>query len=207
MKLYYAPNACSIGIHIVLEEIGAEFEAQAIDLRSGQQNSDAFRAINPKGKIPALVRDDDTLLTEFGAIAFWLAQTYPQAGLLSSEMNQQTQTLELLDYIVGTVHMRGLTFVINPQKFAEDQGGQDYLRAHGKQVAQAGLESLSTTLGAKDYLQGEFGIADAALFYVTYWAMNFGLEVPENLTGFYDRMMRRPAVKRVFAREKTAASP
>ena len=77
MKLFYSPGACSIGIHVLLEEIGKPYEAQLVNLREGGQFKPDFTAVNPKSKVPTLVRDDGSVLTEYPAIAYWLARTNP----------------------------------------------------------------------------------------------------------------------------------
>jgi len=69
MKLYYAPGACSIGIHVLLEEVGKPYEAERVNLQQGEQYKPDFTAVNPKSKVPTLVRDDGSVLTEFPAIA------------------------------------------------------------------------------------------------------------------------------------------
>ncbi len=119
MKLFYSPGACSLGIHVLLEEIGASYELALVNLREGQQFSPEFRAVNPKGKVPALVIGEGRVLTEFPAIAFWLAMSFPQARLIAQDVETQARTLELIDYIVATVHMRGYTLTRLPQKFAD----------------------------------------------------------------------------------------
>ncbi len=73
MKLYYAPGACSIGIHILLEEIGLPYDLERVNLQQGEQYKPAYTAVNPKSKVPTLVRDDGSVLTEYPAIAYWLA--------------------------------------------------------------------------------------------------------------------------------------
>jgi glutathione S-transferase len=85
MKFYFTPGACSIGIHILLEELDLIFEAYVINLLAGDHMKPAFLAINPKATIPTLVRDDNTALTEFQAIAYWLARRHPKAGLLPDD--------------------------------------------------------------------------------------------------------------------------
>ena len=77
MKLYYAPGACSIGIHVVLEEIGKPYDAEVVNLREGAQHKPDFTAVNPKSKVPTLKRDDGSVQTEYPAIAYWLARTNP----------------------------------------------------------------------------------------------------------------------------------
>ncbi len=85
MKLYYMPGACSIGIHVLLEEIGKPYDLQKIDGAKQEQYGPDFVKINPKSKVPTLQRDDGSVLTEFPAIATWLARKNPETGLLPSD--------------------------------------------------------------------------------------------------------------------------
>src|SRR5215472_15432704 len=107
MKLMYSPGACSIGIHVLLEEIGKPYEAQLVNLREGAQFKPDFTAVNPKSKVPTLVRDDGSVLTEYPAIAFWLASTNPEKKLLPEDVESRTRGIEALDYAVATIHMQG----------------------------------------------------------------------------------------------------
>ena len=66
MKLYYAPGVCSIGIHVLLEEIGKPYQLELVNLREGAQFKPPFTGVSPKGKVPALERDDGSVFTEFG---------------------------------------------------------------------------------------------------------------------------------------------
>ena len=70
MKLYFSPGACSIGIHVLLEEIGKPYEAVRLNFQEGDQYKPGFTSINPKSKVPTLVRDDGSVMTEYPAIAF-----------------------------------------------------------------------------------------------------------------------------------------
>jgi len=85
MKLYYMPGACSIGIHVLLEEIGKPYDLQKIDGAKQEQYGPEFVKLNPKSKVPTLQRDDGSVLTEFPAIATWLARKNPEKGLLPSD--------------------------------------------------------------------------------------------------------------------------
>ena len=82
MKLYYAPGVCSIGIHVLLEEIGKPYDLQTVNLREGAQYKPEFTQVSAKSKVPALERDDGSILTEFPVIARWLGR---QANLLPKE--------------------------------------------------------------------------------------------------------------------------
>ena len=80
MKFYYGPGSCAVGIHILLEEIGRPYELKTISLKDGEQQKSEYTRINPKGKVPALERDDGAILTEWPAIAVWLALTNPKSS-------------------------------------------------------------------------------------------------------------------------------
>ena len=80
MKLYWAPRTRSLASIWLLEEIGAPYELELVDLASGAQDKPAYRAINPMGKVPALV-DGETAVSEQGAICAYLGDRFPEAGL------------------------------------------------------------------------------------------------------------------------------
>lgn len=82
MKLYYAPGACSLAPHIVLQEIRAEFDLIKVDLTSKKTEfDDDFSQISPHGYVPALQLDNNEILTEDVAIMQYLADQSPKTGL------------------------------------------------------------------------------------------------------------------------------
>jgi len=200
-KLYYAPGACSIGIHVLLEEIGKPYDAEAVDLRSPPPER-AFTAINPKSKVPTLKRDDGSVLTEFPAIAYWLAVTNPAAKLLPEGAEAQARALEAMDYVVATMHMQGFGRMFRPGNFAPSEAYHDAVKARGKQIFENGLKVMDGALAGKDYVTGTFSVADAALFYVEFWAAaRMGMTLPPNCAAHYARMKARPAVAAVLKQE------
>ena len=205
MKLLMAPGACSLGIHVLLEEIGRPYEAETVNLREGAQFQPGFTQINPKSKVPTLVRDDGSVLTEFPAIAFWLARSNPQAKLLPDDADTQARALEAMDYVISTMHMRGFTMIFRPEMFAGPNGDTEGVKARGIEMFTRGLALMNDALAGKDYLLGAFSIADAALFYVEFWgAARLKLALPPNCAAHYARMLARPAVARVMAAEGLA---
>ncbi len=205
MKLLYAPGACSLGIHLLLEEIGKPYDAEVVNLREGAQFKPEFTALNPKSKVPTLVRDDGTVLTEFPAIAFWLACTNPGAHLLPDDADGQARALEAMDYVVSTMHMRGFTMIFRPDMFATAPAETEAVKARGLAMFTRGLEVMDAMLAGKDYLLGSFSVADAALFYVEFWAAGrLKLDLPANCKAHYARMLARPAVARMMAAEGLA---
>ena len=139
MKLMYSPGACSIGIHVLLEEIGKPYEAQLVNLREGAQFKPEFTAVNPKSKVPTLVRDDGSVLTEYPAIAYWLARTNPDKKLLPDDVDAQARALEALDYAVATIHMQGFARLFRASNFTPNPEDEDKVKERGKEMVEKGF--------------------------------------------------------------------
>ena len=207
MKLYWGPHTCAIGTHVLLEQIGKPYEAEKIDVQGGATEEAWFKAINPKGKVPTLVLDDGRVLTEFTAIGTWLARANPEAGLLPSEPDEEVRALSITDYAVGTVHGQGFGRVFLPAKFEPQdplhQGlglGRGSVKRQGEAMVTEAFDILDREMSGRDWVAGERpGVADAALFYVTRWAPQQGIDLPSNLAAHLRRMKQQPAVARVMA--------
>ena len=143
MKLMYSPGACSIGIHVLLEEIGKPYEAQLVNLREGGQFKPEFTSVNPKSKVPTLVRDDGSVLTEYPAIAYWLARTNPDKKLLPDDADAQARVLEALDYAVSTVHMQGFSRLFRAANYTPNPADEDKVKERGKELVEKGVTFLS----------------------------------------------------------------
>ncbi|MDE2515137.1 MAG: glutathione S-transferase N-terminal domain-containing protein [Rhodospirillales bacterium] len=205
MKLYMAPGACSLGIHILLEEIGKPYETAPVNLREGAQYQPAYTAINPKSKVPTLVRDDGSIVTEYPAIAFYLARTNPEAKLLGSSVEEEVRALEAMDYAVATIHMQGFARMFRSSNFTPNPADEDAVKARGRELAEKGFARMEAALAGRDYLAGAFSVADTALFYVSFWATaRVGMTLPERCAAHYQRMLARPAVARAMAQEGLA---
>jgi glutathione S-transferase len=204
MKLYYAPGACSIGIHVLLEELGKPYEGVAVNLREGAQYKPEFTSVNPKSKVPTVVDDAGTIRTEYPAIAYWLARTNPFANLLPDDIEAQAKVLELMDYCVATMHMQGFARIFRASNFATDAAGEEKAKARGAEIAATGFQVLDKALEGKDYAVGKFSIADSAIFYVEFWSKRIGMTLPANCAAHLERMLARPAVQRTLKAEGLA---
>lgn len=205
MKLYYTPGACSLGIHVMLEEIGEPYEASAVDLRQGEQFKPAFTAVNPKSKVPTFVKPDGQVLTEYPAIAVWLASTFPAAKLLPAGADALAKALEYTDYAVSTLHMQGFSRIFRPSNHSPNEADHEAVKARGAEIFEKGLAVFDEALAGKDYLVGDFSFADTALFYVSFWWNGrLGRPLPANVAAHYARMHARPAVRRTMAAEGLA---
>ena len=205
MKLYWGPHTCAIGIHILLEEIGRPYETEKMDVSGGATRAPAFMSLNPKGKVPTLVRDDGSVLTEFGAIATWLARTNPEKNLLPSDAEVEARAAETMAYVEGSIHGQGYARLFEPQLF-EPQDllhaalglGQRSVKHQGRDIVEAGFAILDAPLGRHPYAAGNaLTIADLALFYVERWAAPQGIALPINIASHFTRMLARPAVHKV----------
>ncbi len=204
MKLLYAPGACSIGIHVLMEELGKPYDGVAVNLREGAQFKPEFTSVNPKSKVPTVVDDEGTVRTEFPAIAYWLARTNPFANLLPDNIDLQARALELMDYCVSTVHMQGFARLFRSANFSPNPSDEAAVKARGTEIAEKGFAELDKALAGKDYAVGPFSIADAALFYVEYWAKRVGVALPPNCAAHLERMLARPSVQRTLKAEGLA---
>src|SRR3954451_24994578 len=84
LKLYYAPHTCALASHIALEEAGAAYETVRLNFKTEDQKKPGYLAINPKGRVPALVTGQG-IITETPAILLYIAQTHPAAKLAPSD--------------------------------------------------------------------------------------------------------------------------
>ena len=201
MRFYMTPGSCSTGIHILLEELDLPFEAWIVNLPAGEHHKPGYRAINPKSTIPTLVRQDGTALTEFQAIAWWLARAHPKAKLLPEYPDGEARVLEVMDYVVGTLHGQGFARIFITDTFTPNVADHAAVQARGREIVNQGFAILNDALAGLDYVTGGFSIADAALFYVEFWADRLGIPLPEHCDAHYQRLRTRPAVQRVLREE------
>lgn len=201
LKFYMTPGSCSMGIHLLLEELELFFEAHIVNLMAGDNLRPDYLAINPRGSVPTLVCSDGTALTDFISIARWLAETYPKRQLLPESEAARARVQEVMEYAVGVVHGEGFTRIFVSERYAPDPDGKKSAESEGHRIVKRGFERLESLLLGPTYVVGSFSIADAALFYVEFWADRVGIELPPKCRQHYRSMLRRPAVRQVLGEE------
>ncbi len=201
MKLYMTPGSCSTGIHILLEELDLIFEAHLVNLLNGDQYKPDYVAINPKSTIPVLTTPEGTAITEFCAIAWWLARNNPKAKLLPDNIADEIKVLEVMNYAVSTIHMQAFTRIFTPEKYAFNESDIERVKAQGETMVKQSFAIVNKILDGCPYVIEEFSVADAALFYVEFWADRIGIKLPDNCKSHYKGMLSRPAVQRVMMEE------
>jgi len=197
MKLYFSPGACSLSPHIVLLEAGLDFTSERVDLREKKTaGGEDYRAINPKGYVPALALDDGGLLTEGPAIVQYLADLAPAAGLLPPVGDlARYKVVAWLGYISSELH-KNFSPLFNPAA-TED------MKAHAHKMLALRLQHVAAQLDGREFLETRFSVADAYLFTVLGWADRVGvsLEAWPVLGEYRARVAARPAVQQALRAE------
>lgn len=198
MKLYYAPDTCSLSPHIVLRELALAFELIKVDNRS-KLTADGrdFRLINPKGYVAALELDDGQILTEGPAIVQYLADLKPESRLAPPAKSwERVRLQEWLNFITSEIHA-GSALLFN--KSLPD----DVLAIFREKLFRR-FDYLQATLAEKAFLMGaSFSVADAYLFTVLGWCKFFNIELDRwpALVAYRARISARPAVQAALLAE------
>ncbi|MBS0446712.1 MAG: glutathione S-transferase family protein [Proteobacteria bacterium] len=201
MKLYFAPGTCALAVHIALEEAGADYEPARIDFGASQQRSPDFLAVNPKGRVPALVTEQG-VLTETPALLIYLAQRFPAADLAPVDDPYALARVQAFNsYLCSTVHVahahgrRG-------RRWVDDD---EALQAMVRKVPQTMAECY--TLIEHDFLAGpwvmgeRYTVCDPYLYTLSRWLKGDGVDVARfpKVEAHLRRMDERPAVQRALA--------
>ncbi|MBA3397570.1 MAG: glutathione transferase GstA [Deltaproteobacteria bacterium] len=203
MKLYYAPGACSLSPHITLREADRRFDLERVDLKTQRTASGGdYRAINPKGSVPALQLDGpgSDVLTEGPAIVQYIADLAPEKRLAPPNGTFARYHLQSwLNFISSEIHTQ-----FSPL-FAPDTPHAVAQKQRGK-IAER-FQYLQAVLSDRGFLMGEtFSVADGYLFVMLQWCDKFGLDLQiwPNLDDYEQRIAQRPAVMSAMAAEGLA---
>jgi glutathione S-transferase len=198
MKLYYYPGACSLAPHIVAREAGIPLTLEKVDLANRTTETGAsYLAINPKGYVPALGLQDNSVLTEASAIIQYLADSQTAADLAPAAGTiERYRLLEWLGFISTEIH-KGFGPLWNPAT-------PDAVKTATKERLATRFAYLDEKLGLQPFLMGpKFTIADAYLFTVVNWTNFHGIDLSPfpNLQAFQARVAARPAVQQALEAE------
>lgn len=197
MKLYYAPGACSMAVHITLREAGLSFELEQVDLAAKKTASGAdYLAVNPKGYVPALQLDDGQLLTEAAVVLQYVADRQPAAGLAFPPGSMERYRLmEWLNFLSSELHKPfGALFHPAAAECAEMP----------RQLLTHRFDYLAQALTGRQYLMGEtYTVADCYLFTMLGWCsyVSFSLDPWPVLKDYQARLAQRPAIQAAMQAE------
>ena len=207
LKLYYAPGTCALASHIALEEAGAGYTTERLDFKSNQQNSPEYLAINPKGRVPALVTDRG-ILTETPAMLGFIAQSFPQAKLAPSDDPYAfAQAQAFNSYLCSTVHVAHAHKMRGPRWATEESSFADMKRKVPQTMA-ACFALIEREMLKGPWVMGEqYTICDPYLYTISGWLEGDSVDLSKlpKVADHRKRMSERPAVRKVMAEQLTAA--
>lgn len=198
MKLYFSPGACSLAPHIALLATGLPFVSERVSLRTKQTGSgEDFRALSPKGYVPALELEDGRLLTENQVILQYVADQAPASGLAPAFGSfERYRLMEWLAWISSELHKR-YSPLFTPG-----------VKQDGREAAWASLAApLAYAAGKVDDAQfllgARFTVADAYLFTILNWTgvAGFSLDAWPALQAYHARVAALPVVREALRHE------
>ena len=193
---YHAPQTRSSAILWLMEELGAKRETRVLNLKKAEHKEPWYLKINPMGKVPAITHGG-VAVTEVPAIAMYLADALPEAKLAPSTT----------DTARGT-YLRWLVFnsaCVEPaliDRALKREGGNPSMLPYGD--ADSTIDALAGALAKGPYILGEaFSAADVVIGSGVRWMLMFKLlpDRPE-FTGYVERLLLRPALKRAMAMDE-----
>lgn len=216
-RLYWSKGACSMAVHILLEEAGAEFEMEFVSssgVREGSMTATPeWRATNPKGRIPAFlgvpgrIGGAEGLLTEVPAISYFIAKTYPHAHLMPGDPVGDARCLEWMNFLSCNVHAIAYGQIWRAQRYVTDEAAMPTVQDKGRlNLAEQYryIESLLTD-GRDWAVPCGYSIVDPYLLVFFQWGQRIGIPMRTTYpawSALTDRLMKRPAVQRVLHKEE-----
>ena len=203
LVFYYAPDTCALASHIALEDAGAEYRLRRIDFDKKEQRSPDYLAVNPKGRVPALVTTRG-VLTETPAMLAYVAQSYPAAQLAPLDDPFAFSQLQAFNsYICSTLHvahahrMRGYRWADEPEAIAAMQ------RKIPDSVSSC-YAYIEEQAFVGPFVMGEsYTIADPYLFTVAQWMEADGIDPAQfpKVAAHREMMRQRKSVQSALRAE------
>ncbi len=200
--LYYSPGACSMAVHVALNEIGAEFKLEQVNLAEGKNRSPEYLKLNPRGQVPVLV-DGNQVIKEGAAILIHLLEKHNNP-LLPSSGSARTETLEWLMFCNSTLHpayarVFFLTKAANISQEAKDQLFDTFYGNINKL-----WNDVEERLQNKQYLAGDnLTIADILLAVIANWSRNFPqIKIGEKTKQLLQKVVSKPSYKTALEKEQ-----
>lgn len=208
LVLYYSPKACSLACHIALKKSGLQFEARRVRLRASEHLTDAYKAVNAWGKIPALQIGDE-VLTEAHAILTYVAGAAPDAQLLPRD-GTLARAHEWMNFLSSTVHI-AYRPLFKPNTLLDDPDMAPKLREFGTRKLGDALVEVDRRLKGRYWALGDsYSVCDPYLLVFYIWSQREDVvrHMPDlpNYRAVAERVLARVAARRALAREELSAA-
>ncbi|RYF94216.1 MAG: glutathione S-transferase family protein [Caulobacteraceae bacterium] len=202
LTLFYSPGSCSDASRIALEEAGATFQALRVDFSKEEQRQPQYLAINPKGRVPALVTDEG-VITETVAILGWIAQAFPDARLAPDDAFGFARVQAFNAYLASTVHV-AYAHWRRAYRWADDPACRQHLRDCAPERYADCFTTIEAEMFEGPWVLGEnFTVCDIYLFVMTDWLESVEID-PRRFPKLHDhreRVRARPATRKVLAQQ------
>ena len=192
IKLYGSAPTRVLRVHWLLNALGLEYEEVSVDLMQGEHRKPEFLKVNPAGKVPVLV-DGDTVLTESSAIQLYLAEKFPQAGLIPSSLKERGEMYQWIFFLVTEIEQPLWRIARNTSLYAENERQPADVELATREC-KAMVAILEKHMQDRQYLVGErVSVADMNAAYTLDWASEAQMlaDAP-NLRAYLKRMYDRP---------------
>jgi glutathione S-transferase len=205
MKLYGSKNSRSMRCAWALEEAGATYDYQRVNVMKGEAYSASFKAINPEGKIPALT-DGAMNLNESGAILFYIADKFPNAQLMPREITARAEMYRWFFHVVTEVEPQLWAIAQHRFILPEEKRLAALEATAAWQLARA-IRPIEKVLATRAFIAGEaFTLADIVTAHCLTWALSAKLEgVGDACLAYIGLMRAREAYRAASDRESLEA--
>ncbi len=207
LTLYWSPGSCALASHLLLEKVGAAYEAVRVNLAKGEQRSPEYLKVNPKGRVPALATEHG-ILTETPAILQYVCQRFPQAGMAPLDDAWALARFNSFNsYLCSTVHvahahrMRG-------SRWADDPAALEAMKRKVPQAVGDGFALVEKELLEGPWVLGEaMSACDLYLFTMASWMESDGVDPKAfpRILEHRERLAADPVVAKVVALERAAS--
>ncbi|KAH7394689.1 hypothetical protein BKA66DRAFT_455535 [Pyrenochaeta sp. MPI-SDFR-AT-0127] len=197
ITLFMSPGSCTTAVHVILYESGVSFSTKSINVREGF--SAEFLHLNPKGRVPILHIDNDTI-TEMPAIMTAIAQLVPEKHLLGKTDLEVVRCYEWFNFLSGELHLQGYFALYRPHYFTSDEKARGSVREKGLEKIKQCYEIIEHKLIGVHAVGDDFTAVDAYLLPFYRWGVANGLGMEER----YPKYTR--AMKELAKRESVQAA-
>jgi glutathione S-transferase len=202
--LHASAGSCSLAPHIVLEEIGKPFSLAMISTDRGDARTDAFKTINPKGRVPVLVNGDFSL-TEAPAILLYLAQLSQESNLMPIGQDGLIRAIEWFNWLSGTVHSIAIRMIWRAEYFTMDADHTAPIKAKGFEHLRSAHTMIEERMRGKTWVVGDsYSVVDPYLLVFYRWGNRMKIDMKRQCPAWTEHTMRlseRAAVNRAIATE------
>ncbi|CAN7430759.1 glutathione S-transferase N-terminal domain-containing protein [Bosea sp. LjRoot90] len=205
VRLHYYPGFISLAAHIVIEEIGVDYELSFVNLHKGPSKNPSYLTLHPDGLVPTL-EDGDIVLYESTAIILYLLDLQSDTALIPKQGSAlRPQFYKWLMWLSTALHAN-LSLYLHPNKVAASPDAQAEVREAAERRVDAQFDRVEEELarhGGPWFLGDVYSAVDAYLFTLARWSRGMPRSAASRpqLGTYLQRMIDRPAVQRVHAQE------